>query len=608
MRVPLKGEVDVAWEGRSRDGRRSNGVRQAVLQTKLSPPLARRYSVDARLTGLLHPEPGDLVLVHAAAGYGKTTALAATQEPGWLWYSLDWTDGWPLTLAGRVTAALGLEPLTAGLSASPEAVAVELAERLADRPLTITFDRYERLGEAREVGRFLSELLQLVPSFSLRLATRTRPDLPLERLGLEGRLVDVGPGELRFGRPYIATMLTAGWRPVPTEDELEFADTTLQGWPAAVPLWLANHELGEDLVAPIRPGMPLHNYLDEELLQRTLSPEARGRLWSEAGWLVQPGPLFERAGTEDRRWLADVLIRDRVGVVHGEAGWELHPLLRSFIRTHLKTHHPISQRPPPVIEVPRPEPALRIRTFGGLTVSMDGAAVDQTTWPTGARRLLELLLSQPAYQVSATQAGRSLWPRHLAGSAVNSFNVALHGLRRVLEPDLTVAAESRFVVHEGRSYRLLVDAMECDVDEFGRLLGQVSEPLDEASAGHLAAATALYRGEFLAESNEHFVADRRARLERLALEALQRLGDWSSEVGRQDDALAAYTRLVELSPAREDIWARLLELHLDAGNEHGALAVLQRCEETLQAAGTAEPSGLLRELYRRVRRADEKGA
>jgi DNA-binding SARP family transcriptional activator len=275
-------------------------------------------------------------------------------------------------------------------------------------------------------------------------------------------------------------------------------------------------------------------------------------------------------------------------------------LLRSFIKMHL----PVANSAPPEVTLSPSGPDLQIRTFDGLAVSMDGAAVDQTTWPTGARRLLELLLSLPGHQVSATQAARTLWPRHLTGSAVNSFNVALHGLRRVLEPDLAVAAESSFVVHEGHSYRLLVDGIDCDVDELVRLLAEVSEPLDEPGASRLAAATALYSGSFLAESTDQFVVDRRARLERLVLEALERLGDWNSGVERQDAALAAYRRLLELAPEREDIWARVLELHVDAGDEHGALAALQRSEQNLQAAGITEPSGLLRELSRRVRRTD----
>lgn len=560
--------------------------------------------MEDRLATRLRPEPGDLVLVHAAAGYGKTVSLAATQRPEWLWYSLDWTDGWPLTLAERLTAALDLEPIETDPDISVEAVASELAQRLVDRPVTITFDRYEQIGDGREIGRLLGELLQLLPSFSIRLATRVRPDLPLERLSLDGRLVDVGPLDLRHDRAQLDFILTAGWRRPPTPEELDFADTALQGWPATLALWLVDHEPGGDLQAPIRPGTSLHNYLDGELVQRTLAPDAAERLWSEAAWLAEPGPLFDRAATDDQRWLADALVRDRVGVVRGEAGWELHPLMRSFVGLHV----PVVTESPRSVEAARAEPALQIRTFGGLSVSMDGTAVDQSTWPTGARRLLELLLCLPGHQVSAAQAARQLWPRHLAGSAVNSFNVALHGLRRMLEPDLTVAAQSHCVVHEGRTYRLRVEALECDVDAFLRLVSPVSDTTDESVASRLQAATDLYRGDFLAESAEPFVAERRARLAHLAVEALERVGQWSAEAGHRDGAVAAYNRLLELVPAREDIWARLLEIHLESGEEHRALAVLQRCEASLEAAGTREPSGLLQELYRRVRRADGNGA
>jgi DNA-binding SARP family transcriptional activator len=85
------------------------------------------------------------------------------------------------------------------------------------------------------------------------------------------------------------------------------------------------------------------------------------------------------------------------------------------------------------------------------------------------------------------------------------------------------------------------------------------------------------------------------------LEALQRLGEWHTDGRRQELALSAFSRLLELAPQREDIWARVLELHLAAGDEHRALAVLHQCEESLQADGI-EPSGLLKELRRRIRR------
>src|SRR5262249_53856428 len=153
----------------------------------------------------------------------------------------------------------------AGSGTLGEVLALDLAQRLQGRATTVTLDRCEQLGDAIEAGRFLSELLLAAPALALRVASRTRPPLPLERLRLEGRLVEIGPAELRLSRTEIAALLTASWGRAPEAAQLDFADTVLGGWPAALQLWLG--ELGDepDLLGPLQPGQPLHEYLHEEV-------------------------------------------------------------------------------------------------------------------------------------------------------------------------------------------------------------------------------------------------------------------------------------------------------------------------------------------------------
>lgn len=587
-----------------------NGQREsaapAILPTKLRPALTKSRSVPARLTDVLAPRPGCLVLVHAAAGYGKTTALAMTQPEDGLWYNLDRSDHSPLALASRLCTALGLPPPPHDVAPLGESLALELADLLQGRSLTVTLDRFQHLGDAPEVGRLLSELLMLVPDLSIRLATRTRPTLPLERLRLEGRLVEVGPGELRLDRAEIEAVLTEALERKPRSSELDFADSMLAGWPAAIHLWVAGLDGGgSDLLAPLQPGKPLHDYLHEELLEGTLPPDSVLHLRSDGGWLAGVGPLRDRASTPDRRWAMDMLIRDRVGVIPGRGGWHVHPLVGAFMEMHVGQR---TEAAPHMvaIEPGETEPAatasrVTIRTMGGLTIAVDGVAVPDTVWPTAARRLLELLLCLPGYQATAQQAARLLWPRHLPRSALNSFNVALHGLRRVLEPELTAGADSRYVIRQGRVYRLRLEQITCDVEDFTKLVRHATRPLGEDAAQRLETASALYRGDFLASSAEEFTQEKRTRLRRVMLDTLERLGEWHAEADRGPQALRAFGRLLELAPHREDAWARVLELHLSAGDEYRALAALQQCEQSLEAAGI-EPSGLLRELHRRIRR------
>ena len=579
------------------DGQRESAS-LAVLPSKLKPALTRSRATPARLTELLASRPSVLVLVHAAAGYGKTTALAMTQPPDSLWYNLDRSDHQPQVLASRLCAALGLTPLPADVPAAGEALAVEMADELQGRELTITFDRFQQLGDAPEVGRLISELLLVVPGLSVRLATRTRPTLPLERLRLEGRLIEVGPAELRLDRDEIESLLASTLGHAPCGPKIDFADGMLGGWPAAIHLWLAGLD-GDDLMTPLQAGKPLHDYLHEELLDGPLSED------KDLAWLVGPGPIRERASTPERRWAMDLLVRDRVGVLPGPGGWYVHPLVSAFLEMHVAPPRTDSNVVPMGSE-PEPEPAgethgVSICSFGGLSVAIDGVTVPEAAWPAAARRLLELLLCLPGYQATAQQAARLLWPRHLPRSGLNSFNVALHGLRRLLEPDLATGADSRFVVRQGRVYRLRLEQMTCDVDEFTKLVRYASRPLGDDAAKHLENAASLYRGDFLAASGDEFTQEKRSRLRRVMLDTLERLGEWHAEAGRTPLALWAYNRLLELAPHREDAWARVLELHLGAGDEYRALAALQQCEQSLEAA-RIEPSGLLRELHHRIRR------
>lgn len=553
--------------------------RPTVLSSKLQPTTVRRPAVPERLRELLRPWPGALTLVHAGAGYGKTTALAAGHRPEWTWYNLDATDRDLVTFAGRLSVALDVEPSGAGPSVSGEVLALELAHGLQGTATTITLDRCEQVGEAVELGRFLAELLVAAPSLALRVATRTRPPLPLERLRLEGRLVEVGPADLRLDRSEIAAVLAEPGGRAPAPAELDFADTVLAGWPAALLLWRAGLEEEGELTAPLQPGQPLHEYIHEEVFGR-LPEDIQLLVRRDWRWLLGRGPLLKRASNSVRRQVADHFVRDRVAVVPGRHGWRLHPLVAAFAGMHTARASVVvatQAREEEAEAQAGPEPAadapsrLAIRTFGGLRVLVNGAPLGDQAWPAAARRLLELLLSRPDCRTTAHEAAQALWPHHPARAARNSFNVALHGLRRALEPELMDGARSRYVVRESSQYRLCLERLSCDAEDFARLARQATSPLDEVGARRLQAAVDMHTGDFLATCEEGFVEERRGELRALLLAGLEELGQWYAGTGRTELAVPALRRLVALEPGRREAWARLLELH-DAESSEDRLA------------------------------------
>src|SRR5215472_15895978 len=72
--LTVAGEAIGGVERAPPGGDRRRRPEAGPLPGKLRPALAVSRRLSASLRGLLAPRPGSLVLVHAAAGYGKTTA------------------------------------------------------------------------------------------------------------------------------------------------------------------------------------------------------------------------------------------------------------------------------------------------------------------------------------------------------------------------------------------------------------------------------------------------------------------------------------------------------------------------------------------------------
>jgi DNA-binding SARP family transcriptional activator len=97
-----------------------------------------------------------------------------------------------------------------------------------------------------------------------------------------------------------------------------------------------------------------------------------------------------------------------------------------------------------------------------------------------------------------------LWPEAPTKMAGNCLYVAVHALRRVLEPGLASGMPSRYVLHEGDAYRLQLDgSIWADVREFedcyrrGQHMARANDT--EATTREFQKAVALYRGPFLRE-------------------------------------------------------------------------------------------------------------
>ena len=185
--------------------------------------------------------------VVAPAGYGKTTLLSQWAESSGqtvAWVSVDDRDNDPKILLTYVATALdAVEPvgrrvfdaLASPVSSVPGSVLPRLAAALAARtsPVVLVLDDVHLLHNF-ECRAALSVLAGHVPAGSrLVLAGRVEPPLRVARLRAEGKITEIGPGDLSLTREEASALLCAAELTLGEDDVAELHRRT-EGWAAGL--------------------------------------------------------------------------------------------------------------------------------------------------------------------------------------------------------------------------------------------------------------------------------------------------------------------------------------------------------------------------------------
>jgi len=225
------------------------------IQTKIEPPRARE--------GLLHrprlvqfiEEHLDrkLILISAAAGYGKTSLLIDFADRTSLpvcWYSLDEADQDPVvfleglratiehTFPGFPPAMISREePGAAALTDLREVVAALIRDirlHVPERFVAI-LDDLHKLNASDDANQALGLLLQYLPSnCCLVMAGRTVPTLPLIELSAHQEVAGLGTEDLQFSAQEIQELFRGTFELSLSDQEArQLADQT-EGWITAI--------------------------------------------------------------------------------------------------------------------------------------------------------------------------------------------------------------------------------------------------------------------------------------------------------------------------------------------------------------------------------------
>lgn len=338
---------------------------QRVPQSKISvPPLPADFtSRPAVLANLDRALPGQLLLVSAPAGYGKTLALSdwvRRTDPATVWVTIDRDDDSPRLWSALSSALAALTPppadggvegaghLDTRIGPGDRVDQVVAAIELAGVPLRIVLDDVNLLP-AGEPLRDLARLVHRRPvNLQLVLAGRVDPPLSLPRLRLEGQLHELRVDHLRFSVEEAGTMLHAAGLDLAADQVARLHQRT-EGWAAGLRLAaiaLRRADDPDDFIADFSGDeRSMADYLTGELLAGFPSEMLDFLRAVSVCSQLSAGLAVALTDRQDAARLLDDLGRETALIERQVSDtYRIHPLLRTYLAANLERHRPDKYR------------------------------------------------------------------------------------------------------------------------------------------------------------------------------------------------------------------------------------------------------------------------
>ena len=267
-----------------------------IIKTKLFPP-ANRTGVITRpgLSKLLDTiGTKNLALVHAPAGYGKTTLLyqwhKLMSDKGLTacWLSLDELDDDPATFIRHVLcayqevidgfwvdAANWMEGrLQPDITIALNHIINELIR--IDTPITLFIDDYQHINSV-DIHQFIERLIDWSPeNFLLVIGSRIVPSLSLSKWRVSEKMTEVDVSMLRFSSIEARAFLERKHKLQLTREQIAIITEKSEGWAAGlqlVALVLKNYDQRDEFIASFSGNLyEIADYLTNNVLIQQSQP------------------------------------------------------------------------------------------------------------------------------------------------------------------------------------------------------------------------------------------------------------------------------------------------------------------------------------------------
>ena len=251
-------------------------------------------------------------------------------------------------------------------------------------------------------------------------------------------------------------------------------------------------------------------------------------------------------------------------------------------------------------------PRLRIETLGGFEVFQGDFPMDENEWKRSKpKNLLKSILARGGKKVPRDLLMEDLWPEGEYETVEGKFKVALHRLRKSLEPEMDKDFKSSYIHLKDNLVSLDEELCDLDVDSFSSLIkeGEANEKENDlkAAISLYTEATERYKGDFLSEDLYAPWADiKREELKRTYINLLMKLAQLHEARGEQEESISFYKKAIQADPVLEKAYQRLMILYSQQGMRNEALKVYEACKKALRDEIDTEPDQITVSLYKKI--------
>lgn len=335
-----------------------------VLSTKLHPPTQLADAIERpRLTARLAGDLPKVMLVTAAAGFGKTTLIAQCHKlmgAQSVWLSLDRNDREPFVFLRHLIAGFNrtqtvISPATEGFvegrvaTLDCDEVTLRIANDLdrLDDDRVLFLDDYH-LAETDAFNDLLHHLIERSPPrLHFVIASRATPGLPIARYRARNALREVGVRDLTFNHSEAQALLLQAHRLDLAPRELDLLLRHTEGWGAGLhlaSLYLRGSRDPKDALHGLSGDTrDIADYLATEVVQRQPPEIQRFLLQSSILDRMNAGicnALLERDDAQAMLERIEDLGLFLLPLDARRHWYRYHHLFRDFLRAQLKRQHP----------------------------------------------------------------------------------------------------------------------------------------------------------------------------------------------------------------------------------------------------------------------------